>query len=217
MMVKAPLVDASGAARGEVELPEQIFGIAPNAAVVHEALTRQLAARRLGTRATKTRGEVRGGGRKPWRQKGTGRARHGSRRSPIWVGGGVAFGPHPGLPGAGLPRKMRRLAVRSLLADKARHGALTVLEELRLDTPRTKDLAGVLQRLGAAGQKVLVVTATANATLVKAAENLRGVTILTARTLNVHDLLTHDRLVVTREALEALPEVWREPARGAGE
>src|SRR3972149_5077838 len=110
-MIKAPLVDGTGAARGEVDLPEQIFGVAPNAAVVHEALAWQLAARHLGTHSTKTRGEVRGGGRKPWRQKGTGRARHGSRRSPLWVGGGITFGPRPATPGYALPKRVGRPAV----------------------------------------------------------------------------------------------------------
>src|SRR3990172_3320851 len=113
-MIKAPLIDATGATRGEVDLPEQIFGVVPNTAVVHEVLARQ-----LGTHSTKTRGEVRGGGRKPWRQKGTGRARHGSRRSPLWVGGGITFGPRPATPGYALPQRVRRLALRSLLAGKA--------------------------------------------------------------------------------------------------
>ena len=207
-MIKAPLVDRTGAARGEVDLPEQIFGVAPNAAVVHEVLAWQLAARHLGTHSTKTRGEVRGGGRKPWRQKGTGRARHGSRRSPLWVGGGITFGPRPATPGYALPKRVRRLAVRSLLADKARSGHLTVVEELRLEAPRTKELAALLARLGVGEEKVVLVTAAHNQTLVKAADNLRGVTVLTARTLNVHDLLAHPRLVVTREALGVVREVW---------
>ncbi len=207
-MMKAPLVDGTGAARGEVDLPEQIFGITPNAAVVHEVLTWQLVGRHLGTHATKTRGEVRGGGRKPWRQKGTGRARHGSRRSPLWVGGGITFGPRPATPGYALPKRVRRLAVRSLLADKARGGHLTVVEALHLEAPRTKDLAAVLARVGVGDEKVVLVTAAHNQTLVKAADNLPGVTVLTARTLNVHDLLAHARLVVTREALGVMQEVW---------
>src|SRR3990172_3058811 len=202
-MIKAPLIDATGATRGEVDLPEQIFGVVPNTAVVHEVLARQ-----LGTHSTKTRGEVRGGGRKPWRQKGTGRARHGSRRSPLWVGGGITFGPRPATPGYALPKRVRRLAVRSLLADKARSGHLTVVEELRLEAPRTKELAALLARLGVGEEKVVLVTAAHNQTLVKAADNLPGVTVLTARTLNVHDLLAHPRLVVTREALGVVREVW---------
>ena len=209
-MLKAPLVDGTGATRGEVDLPEQIFGVMPNAAVVHEVLTWQLAGRRLGTSSTKTRGEVRGGGRKPWRQKGTGRARHGSRRSPIWVGGGITFGPRPGTHAYALPKRVRRLAIRSLLADKARSGQLTVVEDLRLETPRTKDLVALLQRLGIGGEKVVLVTAAHNQTLVKAAANLPGVSVLTARTLNVHDLLVHPRLVVTREVLAVVQDVWRD-------
>ena len=207
-MMKAPLVDGTGVARGDVDLPEQIFGITPNAAVVHEVLAWQMAARHLGTHSTKTRGEVRGGGRKPWRQKGTGRARHGSRRSPLWVGGGITFGPRPAIPGYALPKRVRRLAVRSLLADKARSGQLTVVQDLRLEAPRTKELAARLARLGVGAEKVVLVTAAHNQTLVQAAGNLPGVTVLTARTVNVHDLLAHPRLVVTREALDVLREVW---------
>ncbi len=214
-MMKAPLVDAAGGAGGEVDLPEQIFGGEPNTVVIHEALAGQLAGRHLGTHATKTRGQVRGGGRKPWRQKGTGRARAGSRRSPLWVGGGITFGPQPGHRRLALPKKVRRLAVRSVLADKARSGQLTVLDGLRLDAPRTKDLRAILGRVGVSAEKVLLVTAAHNQTLVKAAGNLADVTVVTARTLNVHDLLRHPRLVVTREALAVLPEVWREP-RGGG-
>ncbi len=210
-MMKAPLVDGTGVARGDVDLPEQIFGITPNAGVVHEVLAWQLAARRLGTHSTKTRGEVRGGGRKPWRQKGTGRARHGSRRSPLWVGGGITFGPRPAIPGYALPKRVRRLAVRSMLADKARSGQLTVVEDLRLEAPRTKELAALLARLGVGAEKVVLVTAAHNQTLVQAAGNLPGVTVLTARTVNVHDLLAHPRLVVTREALDVLQEVWQDP------
>jgi large subunit ribosomal protein L4 len=209
-MLKAPLRDETGAARGEVELPEEIFGVAPHAAVVHEVLAWQLAGRRLGTRSTKTRGEVRGGGRKPWRQKGTGRARHGSRRSPLWIGGGIVFGPRPAVPAYALPKRVRRLAVRSVLADKLRRGLLTVVEALPLEGPRTKDLAALLARLDAGGEKVLLVTPASNQTLVKAAANLPGVRVLTARTLNVHDLLAYPRLVVTREALAVVNEVWGE-------
>src|SRR3970282_1482039 len=178
-MIKAPLVDGTGAARGEVDLPEQIFGIAPNAAVVHEVLAWQLAARHLGTHSTKTRGEVRGGGRKPWRQKGTGRARHGSRRSPLWVGGGITFGPRPAPSCFALPKCVRRRGLGTLLADKARSAHLTVVEELRVEAPRTKELAALLARLGVGEEKVVLVTAAPTQTLVKAADNLPGVTGVT--------------------------------------
>ncbi|MDR7465254.1 MAG: 50S ribosomal protein L4 [Armatimonadota bacterium] len=206
--MRAPLVDGTGAARGEVDLPERVFGVTPHPAVVHEVLTWQLAGRRLGTHATRTRGEVRGGGRKPWRQKGTGRARHGSRRSPLWVGGGIVFGPRPRSHAYTLPRRVRRLAVRSLLADRARAGQLTVVEEIRLQAPRTRELAELLARLDLRGERVLLVTAAHDPALVRAAQNLPQVRVLTARTLNVHDLLAFPRLVLTRDAVDTVQEVW---------
>lgn len=214
-MVKATLVDGTGASRGEVDLPA-LFGATPNPDVVHEALLWQLAGRRLGTHATKTRGQVRGGGRKPWRQKGTGRARAGSRRSPIWVGGGITFGPLPRQHGYTLPKRVRRLAIRSLLADRAQGGQVIVVEDLRPAAPRTRDLAAALVKMGVGGRKAVLVTAMPDATLTKAAANLPGVTVLTARTLNVHDLLTHAALVVTREALDLLAEVWGGRGRSDG-
>ncbi|MBI3976402.1 MAG: 50S ribosomal protein L4 [Armatimonadetes bacterium] len=214
-MVKATLVDGTGASRGEVDLPA-LFGATPNSDVVHEALLWQLAGRRLGTHATKTRGQVRGGGRKPWRQKGTGRARAGSRRSPIWVGGGITFGPLPRQHGYTLPKRVRRLAIRSLLADRAQGGQVIVVEDLRPAAPRTRDLAAALAKMGVGGRKAVLVTATPDVTLTKAAANLPGVTVLTARTLNVHDLLTHAALVVTREALDLLAEVWGGRGRSDG-
>lgn len=213
-MVTAALYDATGTRQGEVELPEAVFGITPNVPVVHEVLTWQLARRRLGTHSTRTRGEVRGGGRKPWRQKGTGRARHGSRRSPLWVGGGITFGPKPRDYASPLPRRVRRLAVRSVLADRAREGRLTVVDALPLAEGRTRELAGFLARLGLAGRKVLLVTERHDPVAVRAAANLPGVTVLTARTLNVHDLVTHPDVVLTREALAAVAALWGGEADG---
>ncbi|MGH2452478.1 MAG: 50S ribosomal protein L4 [bacterium] len=208
-MVKATLVDATGSAQGEVDLPA-LFDAKPHPEVVHEALLSQLAGRRTGTHATKTRGDVRGGGRKPWRQKGTGRARAGSRRSPIWVGGGITFGPLPRTHGYALPKRVRRLAIRSLLADRAQGGGLTVVETLRPETPRTRDLRAALAKMGLEGRHTVLVTAAHDQMVIKAAANLPGVTVLTARTLNVHDLLRHQALVVTKDALDVLAEVWGE-------
>ncbi len=214
-MVKATLVDATGTSRGEVNLPA-LFEGTPNREVVHEALLWQLASRRTGTHATKRRGEVRGGGRKPWRQKGTGRARAGSRRSPLWVGGGITFGPLPRTHGFALPKRVRRLAIRSLLADRAQGGGVIVVEALRPETPRTRDLGTALSKMGLTGRKTVLVTAGHDQTLYKAAANLPGVTVLTARTLNVHDLLTHQALVVTKDALDVLAEVWSGRPEAAG-
>lgn len=214
-MVKATLVDGTGVSKGEVDLPA-LFAATPNPDVVHEALLWQLASRRTGTHATKTRGDVRGGGRKPWRQKGTGRARAGSRRSPLWVGGGITFGPLPRGHGFTLPKRVRRLAIRSLLADRAQGGGVIIVEALRMERPRTRDLGTALTKMGLAGRKTVLVTAGHDQTLIKAAANLPGVTVLTARTLNVHDLLRHPAVVVTRDALDVLTEVWGEPARTGG-
>jgi large subunit ribosomal protein L4 len=215
-MAKATLVDGTGVAKGEVDLPA-LFGAAPNADVVHEALLWQMASRRTGTHATKTRGDVRGGGRKPWRQKGTGRARAGSRRSPLWMGGGITFGPLPRKHGYALPKRVRRLAIRSLLADRAQGGGLIVVEALAGDVPRTRALGSALAKMGLAGRKTVLVTAAHDQTVIKAAANLPGVTVLTARTLNVRDLLTHPAIVLTKDALEVLAEVWGEntPLDGA--
>ncbi len=213
MMLRVALVDSTGTRTGEVDLPEAIFGIDPNEPVVHQALLSQLAGRRLGTHATKTRGQVRGGGRKAGRQMGTGGARAGWRRAPLWVGGGITFGPLPRNHAHALPKRMRRLAIRSLLADRARSGRVIVLDDLRPEVPKTRELAAVLERLGVGREKVLLVTPIRNAIIVKAAGNLPGVTVLTARTLNVHDLLTHPTLLVTREALSVLQDAWAEPVK----
>lgn len=207
-MARAALFDQSGKRQGEVDLPDAVFGISPNESAVHEALVWQMAGRHQGTHATKTRGDVRGGGRKPWRQKGTGRARHGSRRSPIWSGGGVTFGPHPRSHAYPLSQAVRHLAVRSLLADRARDSRVIVVERLRLDEPRTRKMAIALEGLGLQGRSVVLVTATHDPEVVRAARNLPGVTILTARTLNVHDLASHTDLVVERGALDVLTEIW---------
>ncbi len=214
-MGKARLVDATGAARGEVDLPA-FFDETPNPEVVHEAFLWQQASRRTGTHATKTRGEVRGGGRKPWRQKGTGRARAGSRRSPLWIGGGITFGPLPRTHGYALPKRVRRLGIRSLLADRAQGGGLIVADALADDAPRTRALKSALAAMGLAGRKTVLVTAAHDQTVVKAAANLPGVTVLTARTLNVRDLLAHPALVLTKDALGVLAEVWGEGSRPDG-
>ncbi|HEV8339924.1 MAG TPA: 50S ribosomal protein L4 [bacterium] len=211
-MVKATLVDGTGTARGEVDLPA-FFDGKPNRAVVHEALLWQLASRRTGTHATKTRGDVRGGGRKPWRQKGTGRARAGSRRSPLWMGGGITFGPSARAHGYTLPKRVRRLAIWSLLADRAQGGGVIVADALVGDAPRTRALGSALAKMGLMGRRTVLVTAAHDQTVVKAAANLPGVTVLTARTLNVHDLLRHPAVVLTKEALEVLAEVWGEGSR----
>jgi len=204
-MPKIRTFDATGAPAGEMELPAQIFGVRPHRAALHRALVGELANRRTGTHSSLTRGEVRGGGRKPWRQKGTGRARAGSRRSPLWVGGGITFGPLPRDHSRSMPRKERQLALRSALSAKAEAGRLVVIEAPGAE-PKTRAVAALLKTVGA-GDRPILVTASSETTFARAAANVRGARVLDARRLSVRDLLTPGTLVVTRSALTALTEV----------
>jgi large subunit ribosomal protein L4 len=204
-MSAAAVYDQSGKRVGEVELASAVFGITPHTAVLHEALTWQMAGRRRGTHATKTRGMVARSTRKLYRQKGTGRARHGSRGAPLFVGGGIAFGPQPRDHAYRLPRKVRRLALRSALSAMAAGEKIAVLDRLALEVPKTQALASVLRAVGAEGS-VLVVTAAPDRTLERSAANLPGVRVLAAARLNVHDILAADRLLLTREALGWIAE-----------
>ncbi|HIE12629.1 MAG TPA: 50S ribosomal protein L4 [Desulfotomaculum sp.] len=204
-MPKIGVFNTGGDQVEEIELRGDIFGAEPNPAVLHQAVVMQLANRRRGTHATKTRAEVAGGGRKPWRQKGTGRARHGSIRSPIWRGGGVVFGPHPRDYGYTLPKKVRRLALKYALADKVRSGNLVVLDELRLPVPKTKEAVALLSRFSAL-EGALLVDAEANAEVKSAVANIRGVKFVTVSNLNVYDLLRYPKLMITKEALARAEE-----------
>lgn len=205
VMPTAQLFDAQGKEAGKVDLPDKVFGIKPHRAVLHEVLIAQLAGRRAGTHATKTRGEVSGSTRKIYRQKGTGRARHGSIKAPIFVGGGITFGPRPRDHAHDTPKKVRRLALRSALSAMAAAGRIVVIESPELDTPKTRTVAEMLDRINVDG-KALIVTAGSDATLSRAAANLDGVKVAPAQRLNVHDLLTAKYLVLTRPALEAVTE-----------
>ena len=209
--------DKQGQVVEQTELDDSVWGIEPNIQVMHQALLRQLANARLGTRDTKTRGEVRGGGAKPWRQKGTGRARQGSIRSPQWVGGGVVWGPHQRSFKQDMPRKMRRLAVRSALSAKVRDERLTVMAGLGDVEPKTKVMKEVIAALPES-RSVLIVTDGKVEPIRKSAGNLPNVWVIDARYLNVRDILKFDRMLVTREAIPvvegllALPEDEREPS-----
>jgi large subunit ribosomal protein L4 len=203
----ARVVDQAGAVTGSVELPEAIFGIEPNQPVMHQALLRQLANGRQGTASTKTRSEVRGGGRKPYRQKGTGRARQGSTRSPQWEGGGVVFGPHPRSYRMDMPRKQRRLALRSALSAKALDGGLVVLESFELEAPRTRAITDLLHVVDA-GHPVLVVLGSHNEMLEKSARNIAEVQVTLAGNLSVRDLLIAETVIVTRDAIEHIEEAF---------
>lgn len=193
----------------QADLDETVWGIEPHIAVMHQALLRQLANARKGTHSTKTRGEVRGGGRKPWRQKGTGRARQGSIRAPQWKGGGVVWGPHPRSYRQDMPRKMRRLAIRSALSAKLRDDRLTVIEGLSAVEPRTKAMRQLLERLPASRSMLIAVADKAEAEAIyRAAGNLPDVAVVTAPMLNVRDVLKYDRLVVMAEAIPVVEGLW---------
>lgn len=206
-MPTAQIFDPQGKGTGTVELPASVFGIKPHGAVVHEVLVAQLAGRRAGTHSTKTRGEVAGSTRKIWRQKGTGRARHGSRKAPLFKGGGITFGPKPRDHAQDTPRKVRRLAMRSVLSARAAEGKIVVVEPLVLDAPRTKAVADLLRRLPVSG-RTLIVTAATDAVLARAAANLAGVTVRAAAAVTVRDLLAADAVVLAKPAVTALAEVY---------
>jgi large subunit ribosomal protein L4 len=206
-MSSARVVDQTGAETGTVELPETIFGIEPNLPVMHQALIRQLANGRQGTSSTKTRSEVRGGGRKPWRQKGTGRARQGSTRAPHWEGGGVVFGPHPRSFRIDMPRKQRRLALRSALSAKAQDGGLLVLESFEIEAPRTKAVADLIRGVDSP-RKVLVVLGSHNEMFEKSARNIREVRLTLAGNLSVRDIIGADKVLITRDAIEHIEEAF---------
>ncbi|MCM3635680.1 MULTISPECIES: 50S ribosomal protein L4 [Paenibacillus] len=205
-MPKVTVFNVSGAQVGELELADSVFGIEPNAHVMHSAVLLQNAAERQGTHKTKGRSEVRGGGRKPWKQKGTGRARQGSIRSPQWVGGGTVFGPTPRSYGFKLPKKVRRLAIKSALSSKVIAENIIVLDQLAFAAPKTKEFASLLNNLKV-DRKALVVTANYEDNVALSARNIPGVKFIAADGINVRDVLVHDKLIITKEAVEKVQEV----------
>lgn len=205
-MTSVALFKQDGTQNGEIELNEAIFGIEPNESVVYDAIIMQRASLRQGTHAVKNRSAVRGGGRKPWRQKGTGRARQGSIRSPQWRGGGIVFGPTPRSYAYKLPKKVRRLALKSVLSAKVADTELVVLDALTLAAPKTKDFVQVLSDLKIES-KALFVTADVEENVALAARNIPGVTVLTAEGINVLDLVGHNQVVMTKSAVEKIEEV----------
>jgi large subunit ribosomal protein L4 len=206
-MPQIPLYDRTGKSVGKVDLADALFAAPVNAAVLHQVVTAQLAGRRTGTHDTKTRGEVRGGGKKPYRQKGTGRARQGTRTAPHYRGGGAVFGPHPRSYEQRLPRKMKRLALRGALTAKLGDEAIKVIDAFGLEAIKTRDLAGVLGALEAHG-RVLVVTPGRDEKLELSARNLPTVEILLADSLNVVDLLKADVVLIEQPALARMEEVY---------
>ncbi len=205
--MRVDVLSITGEVTGQIDLDESVWGIEPHISVMHQALLRQQANARKGTHNTLTRGQVRGGGRKPWRQKGTGRARQGSIRSPQWKGGGVVWGPHPRSYVQAMPRQMRRLAIRSALSAKLRDERLVVIEGLTEIEPRTKAMKGVLEKLPQ-GRSTLIVVPDRVDVVYRAAGNLPNVETIQVAVLNVRDLLKYDRLVVTREAVAVIEELW---------
>jgi len=204
---KVALLNQDGTEAGDLELNDSVFGIEPNNHVIHEAVIMQRAAKRQGNHAVKNRTAVRGGGRKPWRQKGTGRARQGSIRSPQWVGGGVVFGPTTERNYKyKLPRKVRRLALRSALSNKVQSEDLIVLNNIEFDTPKTKDFLAMLNAINV-DDKVLVITAETNENVIRSASNLKQVKVISIGEINVLDLVAYDKLVLTKDAAEKAGEV----------
>ncbi|HEX5723679.1 MAG TPA: 50S ribosomal protein L4 [Acidimicrobiia bacterium] len=199
--LKAPSFSGSGDASGEVELNSEIFGVEPNHALMHQVVTAQLAGARAGTHKTKTRAEVRGGGAKPWRQKGTGRARHGSIRSPIWRGGGVAHGPTPRDYSQRTPKKMKRLALYSALSVRAAESAIRVIDSFDWQNPRTKEAVGLLDAIEAGG-KTLLVLGRGDETARRAFRNLPQVWITSPDQLGAYDVLWARQVVFTRQSLD---------------
>lgn len=206
-MPKVAVYNITGAQVGEIELSETIFGITPNTHVLHEAVVMQQASLRRGTHDTKGRSEVRGGGRKPWRQKGTGRARQGSIRAPQWVGGGTVFGPTPRSYAYKLPKKVRRLALKSALSSKVNANEIIVLDVLSIDAPKTKDMVKILSNLKVE-KKALIVSLDADQNIALSARNIPGVKAVDATGINVLDLLHHDALVITKDAVAKVEEVF---------
>ncbi|PKR76596.1 50S ribosomal protein L4 [Halalkalibacillus sediminis] len=205
-MPKVALYNQSGSKVGDVELADNVFGIEPNESVMKDAVVMQQANLRQGTHKVKNRSEVSGGGRKPWRQKGTGRARQGSIRSPQWVGGGVVFGPTPRSYSFKLPKKVRRLALRSAYASKVQSDDIFVLDSLSIEAPKTKEVVNMLSSFEAS-KKVLIVTADRDEVVERSANNLQNVEVLSLDQVNVLDLVKHDKLFITKEAAEKAGEV----------
>ena len=204
--MNAKLYNMSGEETGVIELDDSIFGIIPNENVVHQAVTQYLANQRQGTKSTRTRAEVRGGGKKPWRQKGTGRARQGSIRSPQWTGGGVVFAPKPRDFSFKLNKKVKRLALKSVLSDKAGSEKIIVLEELRFENIKTKEMQKVLNNLKI--DNALVVIESNDKNVVLSARNIPYIKMAGVNTINVYDILKYNNLVVTKDAVNRIQEVY---------
>ncbi|HOH88609.1 MAG TPA: 50S ribosomal protein L4 [Bacillota bacterium] len=206
-MPNVALYNISGKQVGEIELNENIFGVDVNVEAMQQVVKMYLANQRQGTQSALTRAEVRGGGIKPWRQKGTGRARHGSIRSPQWKKGGVVFAPKPRSYRYTVPKKIKRIAMKSALSSKANENSIVVIEELNFDAPKTKQVVSLLENLKI-DSKTLIVLADNNENVVKSARNIDGVKATFVNTLNVYDILKYDKFVITKDAVKKVEEVY---------
>jgi large subunit ribosomal protein L4 len=206
-MPNVALYNISGKQVGEIELNENTFGANVNVEAMHQVVKMYLANQRQGTQSALTRAEVRGGGIKPWRQKGTGRARHGSIRSPQWKHGGIVFAPKPRSYRYTVPKKIKRIAMKSALSSKVNDNSVIVIEELNFDAPKTKQVVGLLGNLKV-DSKTLIVLADNNENIVKSARNIEGVKTTFVNTLNVYDILNYDKFIITKDAVKKVEEVY---------
>ena len=205
-MPKVDVLDMKGKKVSDIELADSVFGIEPNEAIVHSVLVNYLANQRQGTQSTKTRAEVSGGGKKPWRQKGTGRARQGSIRAPQWIKGGIALGPKPRSYRYSIPKKVKQLAFKSVLTSKVQEGKLVVVDKLELNEIKTKNMVNVLTNLKV--NNALVMLDEKNLNVQASARNIEGVKTTLVNTMNIFDLLKYDSLVLTKDAVKKLEEVY---------
>ena len=207
-MATVKVIDMEGKDAGTMELSDELFGIEPNQNAVHEVVKNYLADQRQGTQSAKTRGEVRGGGRKPFRQKGTGRHRQGSSTDPSQIGGGIVFAPKPRDYSYSVPKKVRRLALKSVLSAKVQDGEIIVLDKLEMPAPKTKEMVKVLANIGAA-KKALIVMPEKDEAVVRSAHNIPGVRTALAANMNVYEIINHTSFIVTKEAVKKIEEVYR--------
>jgi large subunit ribosomal protein L4 len=207
-MATVKVIDMEGKETGTMELSDELFGIEPNENAVHEVVKNYLANQRQGTQSAKTRGEVRGGGRKPFRQKGTGRHRQGSSTDPSQIGGGIVFAPKPRDYSYAVPKKVRRLALKSVLSAKVQDNEIIVLDKLEMAEPKTKEMVKLLANIGAA-KKALIVMPEKDEAVVRSAANIQGVRTALAANMNVYEIINHTSFIVTKEAVEKIEEVYK--------
>ncbi|QGU96494.1 50S ribosomal protein L4 [Clostridium bovifaecis] len=205
-MPTVDLYNREGQKVGDVQLSDNIFAVEVNESVLHQVVVAQLANKRQGTQSAKTRAEVSGGGKKPWRQKGTGRARQGSTRAPQWIHGGIVFAPKPREYRMSIPKSMRRVAMKSALTTKVNDNNIVILESLELEAPKTKEMVKVINTFEA--KKPLIVVPENNEVVYKSVRNIEGATVIPVNNLNVYDILKHDKFIVTKEAVAKIEEVY---------